>query len=350
MSESSKVFSLRRWEAGKPARKGLQMNLLLPVNAPDHITRMLQYGENMEFYAGFSLQSWQEAFGPYEDLNRMSSFRSQANMDGFEKIAQLVAAARGHEVFITLNSGIYSTAQMDFLKDVLVQLGKMQVSGVILGDAQLAPLVRSAGLKAVASTMIGIYNEDIAKYCLDQGFQRLIFPRDLTLEEIQQIVTAVPGVEYECFLMRNGCRYSDSNCLARHSDRYGALCTFLDRSRPRYCGAPETSFSAHDEAVFNHLMFTHVFHKSACGICALWDLMQMGIHAGKVVGRADGADSIEEDVILLNRNMEIAACCGSRAEYLSRLQLPRRYDSMCYQGCSCYYPEIRYGGPTYEAP
>lgn len=325
------------------------MNLLLPVNAPDDITRMLRYGSNMEFYAGFSLPSWQETFGPYEDLNRMSSFRSQANMDGFKNVSQLIAAAQGREVFITLNAGIYSAPQIDFLKEVLVQLHEMQVTGVILGDTRLAPVVRSTGLKAVASTMVGIYNEDIARYCLDQGFQRLIFPRDLTLEEIRQITTAVPGVEYECFLMRNGCRYSDSHCLARHSDRYGALCTFLDRSKPRYCGYPETSFSAHDAAVFNHLMFTHVFHKSACGICAIWDLMQMGIHAGKIVGRADGVDSIEEDVILLNHNLEIAAHCRSREEYLSQLQLPRRYDSMCYQGCSCYYPEIRYGGGHYES-
>lgn len=326
------------------------MNLLLPVNAPEHITRMLRHGDRVEFYAGFSLPGWQERFGPYEDLNRMSSFRGDANMDGFQNVEQLVSAARGHEVFITLNAGIYSTEQMEVLKDVLAGLREKQVHGVIVGDPHLAPLVRDAGLKAVASTMIGIYNEDMARFCVDKGFQRLIFPRDLTLEEIGQIRHAVPDVEYECFLMRNGCRYSDSNCLARHSDRYGALCTCLDRSRPRYCGAPEKSFSAHDDMVFNHLMFSHVFHKSACGICAIWDLLQMGIHAGKVVGRADGVDSIEEDVILLNRNLEIAEECDSREEYLRRLRLPPRYDAMCYQGCSCYYPEIRYGGAADETP
>ena len=75
--------------------------------------------------------------------------------------------------------------------------------------------------------------------------------------------------------------------------------------------------------------------------------MQMGIHAGKIVGRADGAESIEEEMALLNRNLNLAASCSSREEYLSQLLLPRRYDNMCYQGCSCYYPEIRYGGNTH---
>ena len=323
------------------------MKLLLPVNAPEHIARLLPYGENVEFYAGLCLQSWEAAFGPMEDLNRMSSFRYQANMEGFAPVKELIAAAKGHEIFITLNAGIYSPPQTEFLKDVLIQLKELQITGIIIGDPYLAPLVRDVGLKAVASTMVGIYNEDIAKFCVDQGFQRLILPRDLTLREIAQITEQVPGVEYECFLMRNGCRYSDSHCLARHSDRYGALCTYLDRSKPRYCGLPERSFAAHDAAVFNHLFFSQVFHKSACGICAIWDLMQMGIHAGKIVGRADGAESIEEEMTLLNRNLNLAASCSSREEYLSQLLLPRRYDNMCYQGCSCYYPEIRYGGNTH---
>lgn len=319
------------------------MNLLVPVVDAGQISRLLQCSDNLEFYAGFFLPSWQEIFGSYEDLNRMSSFRQSANIDGSQTLPLLVTAAKGHEVFITLNAGIYSTAQIDFLRNILVQLKSMYVSGVILGDPRMAPMVREIGLKAVASTIVGIYNEDIARYCIDQGFQRLILPRDLTLEEIRQITSAVPNVEYECFLMRNGCRYSDSNCLARHSDRYGALCSFLDRAKPTYCGKAETSFSAHDAAVFNHIVFSQVFHKSACGVCAIWDLLQMGICAGKIVGRADGLDEVLEDTILLSRNIAIASRCSSRQEYLENLELPRRYDNMCYQGSNCYYPEIRYG-------
>lgn len=273
----------------------------------------------------------------------MSSFRQSANLDGIQAISQLVANAQGHDVFITLNAGLYSATQIDFLKDVLIQLKDIHVSGVILGDPHLAPIVRKVGLKAVASTIVGIYNEDIARYCVDQGFQRLILPRDLTLEEIREITFAVPDMEYECFLMRNGCRYSDSNCLARHSDQYGALCSFLDRAKPIYCGEAETSFVVHDEAVFNHIVFSQAFHKSACGVCAIWDLLQMGICAGKVVGRADGLDEILEDTILLSHNIMAASRCQSRKEYLENLKFPRRYDNMCYQGCNCYYPEIRYG-------
>lgn len=319
------------------------MNLLVPVANPEHISQLLQCSDNLEFYAGFSLAGWQETFGLYEDLNRMSSFRQSANIDGAHTLSLLVTEARGHEVFITLNAGIYSIAQIDFLREVLVQLKSMRVSGVILGDPRMASIVRDYGLKAVASTIVGIYNEDIARYCIEQGFQRLILPRDLTLEEIRQITSAVPNVEYECFLMRNGCRYSDSNCLARHSDRYGALCSFLDRAKPTYCGEAEKSFAAHDAAVFNHIVFSQAFHKSACGVCAIWDLLQMGICAGKVVGRADGPEGILEDTALLSHNIAIASRCRSRQEYLENLELPRRYDSMCYQGCNCYYPEIRYG-------
>ncbi|MBQ7849910.1 MAG: U32 family peptidase [Clostridia bacterium] len=319
------------------------MKLLLPVVTPEDITALRQVDPDAEFYAGIELPEWYERFGPYEDLNRMSAFRKTANMSGLEAVCRLRAAAGASELYVTLNAACYSRAQRDFLQEVIAGLSQAQVTGVILGDPLMAADVRAHGLKAVASTMVGVYNADMARYCRDAGFTRLILPRDMTLQEIGTVIESVPDMEYECFLMRNGCRYSDSNCLARHSDRFGAICTCLDRSRTAFGGAANDSFSAHDDMAFNHQAFSRVFHKEACGVCAIWDLMQMGVTAGKVVGRADGLPSILRDAGLLHRNLQLSRRCASREEYLNRLEPPINYDSVCFQGCSCYYPEARYG-------
>lgn len=319
------------------------MKLLVPVLSPDDIGRFLAVTEDLEFYAGIKMNSWHEQFGKYEDLNRMSSFHNTANIDGLESISKLTEAAKGHELFVTLNAASYSEEQVAFLKPVLKELVQLGVTGVIAGDPFLAPEIRTCGLKAVASTMIGIYNEDIAKCCVKLGFQRLILPRDISLEEVKEITIAVPNVEYECFLMRNGCRYSDANCLARHSERYGALCAFLDKSTVVFQGQGVKSFEGHDKVVFNHHVYAQAFHKSTCGMCAIWDLMQMGVNAGKVVGRADGADSIVKDLKVLEKNLRISKECETREEYLMKMILPKQYDVICYQGCNCYYPEVRYG-------
>lgn len=320
------------------------MKLLLPIGKPQDVSQLLSISSDTEFYSGFELDSWYKLFGEHEDINRMSAFRSQANLNGFAILEQLSAIAKGHELFITLNSGVYSIRQISFLREILLELRSMNISGIIVGDPALAPLVREAGLKAVASTMIGVYNADIAKKCVDLGFQRLIFPRDMTLREMEEIIAACPMVEYESFLMRNGCRYSDSHCLARHSSQYGALCSFLDRARTEFQTDHKLSFGEHEAFASNHLIYVQSFHKSTCGMCAIWDLIQMGISAGKVVGRADGVSSIIEDAQILSDNIVIAKKCLTRDAYLEQMHFPRRYDQVCIHGLNCYYPEARYGG------
>lgn len=318
------------------------MKLLLPVVSPDDIQLLRTEIPYTEFYAGIELSSWYDRFGNYEDLNRMSAFRKTANMEGLGAVGSLKNVCGENELYVTLNAGCYSLEQQTFLADVIAALAEMKVTGIIVGDPYLVRTVLENGLKPVASTMVGIYNADMARWCKECGFQRLILPRDLSLNDIACIIDDVPDIEYECFLMRNGCRYSDSNCLARHSDRYGAICTGLDRSKTVFGGAATKSFAAHDAMSFNHQAFSRVFHKEACGMCAIWDLIQMGVTAGKVVGRADGVQSIFKDALLLQQNILIAEECYTREEYLSKMSYPENYDSFCFQGCNCYYPEARY--------
>lgn len=319
------------------------MQLLIPVVSKEDVIEFSSATKNTEYYLGIDLAEWNERFGPAEELNRMSAFKKSANITGLDTLPEIIEAASGRNVYVTLNSGGYSPEQEVFIDGLLEQLAELGVAGIILGDVSFAGRVKSLGMKPIASTMVGIYNEDIAKFCMENGFERLILPRDLTLSEIYAIKSAVPELEYECFLMRNGCRYSDSNCLGRHSDRYGAICSYLDRSQIHYGGMTREIFEAHDEAVFNHHVYAQAFHKAACGMCAIWDLMQMGIVAGKVVGRADGWRSVKTDIRELAENISIAEGCATREEYLNKMRMPYRYDDICYKGCNCYFPEIRYG-------
>lgn len=45
----------------------------------------------------------------------------------------------------------------------------------------------------------------------------------------------------------------------------------------------------------------------------------------------------------LNENIHIAKKCKTRTEYLQKMCMPHHYNTICYQGYNCYYPEIRYG-------
>lgn len=318
------------------------MRLLVPITSIEDVKEFSVITEDVEFYMGLQIPEWTKRFGAAEEFNRMSSFKQTANIQSMSEVEEIIESANGKDVFLTVNSSGYTMEQASFIDELMRRLSDAGISGVILGDVHLVDFARKHDLKAIASTMVGIYNSDIAGFCAESGFERLILPRDITLSEMKDIIADVPDIEYECFLMRNGCRYSDSNCLGYHSGKYGAVCTYLDRSKIFYGGEANEDFKSHDASVFNHHVHSQAFHKSACGMCAIWDMIQMGITAGKVVGRADGKKSLERDIRELARNIEIASTCSSRTEYLENMVMPYHYDTICYQGLNCYYPEIRY--------
>ena len=320
------------------------MRILMPIHDPKTIDHVSEVEGKIEFYAGFEDPNWHNRFGENEDLNRMSAFRNQANMSPrhLEKIARS-AMEHGNSLFVTLNAGIYSIEQERWLGNTIHMIRECGATGVILGDPCMAQLAKEYGLKTVASTMIGIYNQDMASWASQIGFDRVILPRDITLSEASCIIKSVPDLEYECFVMRNGCRYSDSHCLCRHSDKYGAICTYLDRAESTVHYDIDR-FATKEECYFNHYVFANAFHKDACGMCALWRLIQLGIAAGKVVGRADSSHAVLEDVKVLLHNINIASNCKSEEEYLNKMQFPERSKNICMKGICCYYPEIRFGG------
>ena len=58
---------------------------------------------------------------------------------------------------------------------------------------------------------------------------------------------------------------------------------------------------------------------------------------------ADGGKCGKSSLKVLEKNLRISKECETREEYLMKMILPKQYDVICYQGCNCYYPEVRYG-------
>ena len=193
------------------------MSILVPLNDVDYLDRYRAAGAD-EFYCGFLDYAWSARFGTGADLNRMSGFGPVANCSCFDEllfVAQLVKE-RGARMFVPFNAASYTAEQIAYQDYWFEWLARYGVDGVIVSQPEQIALARRWGLDAVMSTLGAAYNRETAAYYAWLGATRVILPRDLTLAEIENIAAAVPGVEYEAFLMRNGCRYSDSHCLGRH--------------------------------------------------------------------------------------------------------------------------------------
>lgn len=318
------------------------MKALVPFNNEDYFEAYSQAGAG-EFYIGFYDEAWQMKFGKYADLNRLTGYKESANRYTFEQILPIINMVKNRRlsIYVTFNSSIYTQEQLDFMEQYMQPLHDAGVDGIIVSCPELVEIAKKYRINAVISTIAGIYNSDIARFYWKLGVERIILPRDLSVDDIEKIVTAVPDVEYEVFMMRNGCTFSDSNCLGLHRSEKSAICAAL-------CNAPSQlvyatgGFQAKHNMEMNNLLLQNVFHSYSCGLCSIYRFVKMGIAAGKIVGRTDDFEEVCEDIKLICDNVNIAKQCKSEEEYLEKMLFPSKNMIMCKMGMSCYYPETRF--------
>lgn len=318
------------------------MKILVPLNNKKDISNFAKAGAN-EVYLGFYDNKWTEQFGKYADLNRMSGFGSKANQYDFDNLVEIIKEIKdfGMSAFITLNANCYSKEQIAFIENFYLPVLKKIVDGIITSDVILATKIIEFGIPVVASTMMGVYNFDIAFYYYKLGIKRMIVPRDLSLEEIESIHTNLPEVHLEAFFMRNGCVFSDGFCLGMHRPECGSVCGGLNSARR----VIETSFedfkNLHDIELNSELYHCY-FHRWACAMCALYRLKKIGVESLKIVGRADAPWAVCDDIKVTKSNIKLIERCGTEKEYLENMIFPSQGISKCRMGFSCYYPEVRF--------
>ncbi len=319
------------------------MKILVPLNDKEVLARYINAGAD-EFYLGFYDDKWEERFGRFTDINRMSGFGKLANKYSFEEISDIIKniKSQGKSVYITMNANLYSTDEIDYIcVNYFETLKKTGVDAVIISDLKLAKAAHDNGIKTVASTMCGIYNSDIAEIYKKAGVKRIIIPRDVSLAEIESMCSVNKEIEYEVFFMRNGCVFSDCYCLGMHRPECGSFCGFI-KTRSKKVFSKYKGFKEHHDMELNDHLYNSFFHREACGMCALYRLMKSGVSSLKIVGRADQQEAVEKDIVLTGKNIELAKSCESEAEFLDRMLFHEGMMKKCMLSFSCYYPEIRF--------
>jgi len=319
------------------------MKALVPFNKTELLDDYIEAGAE-EFYLGFFDKPWFEKFGEDGDLNRLSGYKESANQNSFEEVLEIIKKVKsyGKDIYVTFNAALYTQEMIDYMERYFDPLKEAGVDGVIVSTIELVEPSKKHGLDVVISTIAGIYNEDIAKFYYKSGAKRIIIPRDISVDEIEEIKKAVPKAEYEVFMMRNGCQFSDSNCLGQHRYEMPAVCNTLNNSQRNVILPTEHDFKTKHDAELNDMIYHNMFHNFACGLCSIYRFVKIGITAGKIVGRTDDWEGVLADVRAINENVKIAKDCSSNEEYLKRMVLPNDNAVQCKMGLNCYYPEIRF--------
>lgn len=125
------------------------------------------------------------------------------------------AHKRGKRVYVTLNI-IPHNDDLIGLEDYVRELEKAEIDAVIVSDPGVLSIVKSTSpsMEIHLSTQANTTNYQSARFWYNQGVKRIIVARELSLEEIKDIITNVPeDLDIEAFVHGAMCISYSGRCL-----------------------------------------------------------------------------------------------------------------------------------------
>jgi len=321
------------------------VKILAPLRHSEEVLPLCAAGAH-EFYCGLTPPGWDEAFGQTWVHRRNPK---SAGVPGIEDLRRIVALANPRPVFATLNAPSYPAGAVPHL----VEFGRMLlddvgVAALIVAEWELLLALCEQGLagRVHISSLASCRNQGAGAFYRDLGVSRVILPRHVTLREIEE--TAIPGLEWEAFLLNDGCVFEEGICATTHA--FGPYC-LDDRIGIKSCGRDDRigiKFRGLDDR-YEFFKWTlnncgcqtsRGYTLGPCGLCALPRLAQIGIASLKVVGReaslARKVASVELAAIALDLAENGAAPADIRGAVVSRRGAPE----LCKDAHLCYYPDV----------
>lgn len=172
------------------------MEILAPAGSPEGLVAAIQGGCNAVYLGG-------EAYG----ARAFSTNFTDGQIEGAVKYAH----DRDVKVYVTVNTLIKDSEMEDAVSYVKF-LSDIGADAVLIQDLGLLEMIRDIDIPKHASTQMGIHSREGLKWCYENGIERAILARELTFEEISEIVKDSP-VETEVFVQGAMCYSMSGGCL-----------------------------------------------------------------------------------------------------------------------------------------
>ena len=173
--------------------------LLAPAGNFEKLKTALCFGADAVYLGGksFSLRSFSDNFGK-EELKEAVEY----------------AHARGKKVYVTANI-FAKNADFAALSDHFAYLQEIGVDAALVTDAGVLALAKKVAPKLPLhiSTQANTTNKYAAKFWQEQGAERVVLARELSLAEIKEIKDFCPDLELEVFVHGAMCISYSGRCL-----------------------------------------------------------------------------------------------------------------------------------------
>ena len=219
-----------------------------------------------------------------------------------EDIAELTRYAHqfGATVYVTVNTIVYEK-ELAALEHLLKQLVEMGVDAILVQDMAVLEIYKKLKAEYVArgyrmpalhaSTQTDNRSADKVKWLKENGFERVVLARELSLEEITDIHKAHPDVELEAFVHGALCVSYSGACYA---SQY-----FFNRSANRgecaqFCRMAFDLKDSDGETLIEDSYLLSL--KDMCQLDRLGDLLEAGVCSLKIEGRLKDANYVKNVV------------------------------------------------------
>lgn len=317
-------------------REDCKMKILSPLKCATEVEPLRVAGAD-EFYCGLSPPGWKTKFGTAWTNRRDPDAAGVLNE---KALAEIVKAAASLPVYVTLNAPHYPAGAVGMLAEFGARLLQtMGVSALIVADIDLLLALSEAGHAADLhlSSLATVSNAASARFFKNLGVSRIILPRHLTLDEIDQCV--IDGMDFEAFLINDGCVFEEGLCATTHSA--GTFC-MQDGD-----GLKDMSAEVLDRYAFWKWSQNNCgcstskgFPLGPCGLCAIPRLQAAGIGSLKVVGREASLERKYASVKLAAMARNIVRDGGSAKKIRETTIAIRGGASLCHGSHACYYPDL----------
>ena len=172
------------------------MDILAPAGSPEGLIAAIKGGCDAVYLAG-------KSFGARAFANNFTDQELEGAVN--------YAHEHGVKVNVTVNT-LIKDSEMEDAVSFVQYLKDIGADAIIIQDLGLLKAIQHIPIKKHASTQMAIHSRAGLEWCAKNGLDRAILARELTLEEIEDIVKDSP-IETEVFVQGAMCYCQSGGCL-----------------------------------------------------------------------------------------------------------------------------------------
>lgn len=290
-----------------------------------------------EIFVGYVPFWWMQKYGTRIPLNRREVLYYNVQIGSYSELMILQTMVEVYKIPVTITLNYLSYPKESYQDIILLMQECMQIGfyRYIIADPDFLAFLNVYQKEhaefvpqIVISGEYGEMNEAMMQIFVKQGAERVIFPRQTCIDEIKEMISGTPSLEYEAFVLNEKCHYTGAYCNSLHCDELCHMCKIPYKF-------VEQHESEEERRVFE--VINQEFEgigASGCGLCALWQLKDAGISCLKVVSRGNSMECTVDDIKALRAALNILETSDREQEYCRRMK-----EKIFPQGCSrnCYY-------------